>query len=83
MYDLHQQPDVIYHGPQNHFNLAMGYLQAGFLLYPSLFTNTGCIAVMKAMIPWSNSNYLPTERFSVGAFGSRVRSSSEQIHQIW
>lgn len=43
------QPGVIYHGACSWMELALAYRQASFLLYPSIFSETGCIAVMKAM----------------------------------
>ena len=44
-----QQQGVQYHGMVDHLTLAKGLSNAGFVLYPSEFPETGCIALMKAM----------------------------------
>lgn len=56
-------PGVEYIGLVDHRTLAEGYARAGFYLYPTTFTETSCISLMKAMaygaipitsrFPWS------------------------------
>lgn len=46
---LLQQEGVIYHGSVDHQTLLTAYANAGFLLYPTRFPETGCITVQKAM----------------------------------
>eukprot|EP01039_Chlorochromonas_danica_P004527 gene4527-4965_t len=48
--DLLNQPGVVYHGMRGYAELALGYQQAGFFLYPSIYFETGCIAALKAML---------------------------------
>lgn len=45
-----QQDGVQYYGPVSHSKLTLGLSQAGFLLYPSRFPETGCITIMRAMV---------------------------------
>ena len=42
-------PGVIYHGPVDHITLKYALLNTSFLLYPTMFPETGCITVLKAM----------------------------------
>jgi glycosyltransferase involved in cell wall biosynthesis len=49
MQQLLKQPNVRYHGMVSAEQLASAYNGAGFLLYPTSFAETGCIAVVKAM----------------------------------
>lgn len=49
MQELLGQPGVHYHGMVAAPELAAAYSTAGFLLYPTSFPETGCIAVAKAM----------------------------------
>jgi glycosyltransferase involved in cell wall biosynthesis len=44
-----QQPGVRYMGAVSHAQLQEAYRRAGFLLYPSIFQETGCITVLRAM----------------------------------
>jgi hypothetical protein len=46
---LLKQDGVDYIGAVDHTTLAVAFSQAGFLLYPSIFQETGCITMMKAM----------------------------------
>ncbi len=48
MYALLGQPGVEYVGMVGPLALAQHYAQAGFLLYPTSFPETGCVAAMKA-----------------------------------
>ncbi|RYH29327.1 hypothetical protein EON65_08825 [archaeon] len=50
MMRLLNQTNVHYHGPVSHRELALAYHRAGFFLYPAIFAETGCIAMMKAMM---------------------------------
>ncbi len=43
------QEGVVYVGMVDHDALAKGFAEAGFILYPTTFPETGCITVMKAM----------------------------------
>lgn len=45
---LHQD-GVVYRGMVDHATLAAGYAEAGFLLYPTVYPETGCVTLMKAM----------------------------------
>jgi glycosyltransferase involved in cell wall biosynthesis len=45
---LLEQPGVQYHGLVNHTVLAEAYAQAGFVLYPTVYPETGCVSLMKA-----------------------------------
>ena len=47
---LMEGPGVVYHGHVNHQILMEGYANAGFLLYPTSFPETGCITMIRAMI---------------------------------
>lgn len=47
MMRLLQQPGVRYVGLVNHTQLAIEYSQAGFMLYPTSYPETGCFALMK------------------------------------
>jgi hypothetical protein len=40
---------VKYHGSVGHSDILEAYSQAGFLLYPTIYPETGCITMMKAM----------------------------------
>ena len=46
---LLKQDGVVYIGSVGHAELARGYADAGFLLYPTNFPETGCITAQKAM----------------------------------
>jgi glycosyltransferase involved in cell wall biosynthesis/tetratricopeptide (TPR) repeat protein len=50
MQRLLNQTNVFYFGSVSHRELYHSMSQAGFLLYPSSFPETGCITMMKAMI---------------------------------
>ncbi len=50
MEKLIQQEGIVYVGMVDHEALARGYSDAGFILYPTTFQETGCITVMKAMV---------------------------------
>jgi predicted O-linked N-acetylglucosamine transferase (SPINDLY family)/glycosyltransferase involved in cell wall biosynthesis len=50
MQRLLNQTNVFYFGSVSHRELYQSMSQAGFLLYPSSFPETGCITMMKAMI---------------------------------
>lgn len=43
------QDGVVYEGMVDHVTLAQAYADAGFLLYPTLYPETGCVTLMKAM----------------------------------
>jgi protein O-GlcNAc transferase len=47
--DVLRDDGVEYHGMVGHDELARAYARAGFFLYPTSFSETGCIALMKAM----------------------------------
>ena len=47
MQGLLTQPGVRYLGMVNHTLLAAEYADAGFILYPTSFPETGCFALMK------------------------------------
>ena len=49
MLELLKQEGVTYYGMVNHHVLANAYAEAGFYLYPTIFPETGCVALMKAM----------------------------------
>lgn len=44
-----QQDGVVYYGTVDHATLTSAYARAGFLLYPSIYQETGCITVLRAM----------------------------------
>jgi len=44
-----KQDGIIYHGNVDHITLTNAYKNAGFLLYPTTFQETGCITVLRAM----------------------------------
>ncbi|GMH48034.1 hypothetical protein TL16_g00200 [Triparma laevis f. inornata] len=46
---LHTLPGVEYHGMVDHETLTKGYAEAGFVLYPTSYPETGCVTLMKAM----------------------------------
>ncbi|KAJ0411319.1 hypothetical protein ATCC90586_005728 [Pythium insidiosum] len=46
---LLRQPGVQYHGLVDHHTLANAYASAGFYLYPTTFSETSCVSLMKAM----------------------------------
>lgn len=46
---LQQDDSIIYHGHVDHHTLNNAYHHAGFLLYPTIFQETGCITVLRAM----------------------------------
>ncbi|GMH56977.1 hypothetical protein TrST_g9701 [Triparma strigata] len=46
---LHTLPGVEYHGMVDHETLTRGYAEAGFILYPTSYPETGCVTLMKAM----------------------------------
>jgi len=48
MEGLLAQPGVAYHGMVSHADLAAAYAAAGFFLYPTTYSETGCIALLKA-----------------------------------
>jgi hypothetical protein len=50
MMRLLRQDGVVYHGSVDHHELARAYYDSGFLLYPTRFSETGCITCIKAMI---------------------------------
>ncbi|KDO30324.1 hypothetical protein SPRG_05035 [Saprolegnia parasitica CBS 223.65] len=43
------QDGVVYHGLVDHDTLAHGYANAGFYLYPTTFSETSCVSIIKAM----------------------------------
>ena len=49
MSGLMKQDGIEYIGAVNHIELSRQLSQAGFILYPTNFPETGCITVMKAM----------------------------------
>ncbi len=49
MEKLLQQDGIVNIGMVDHSTLAKGYAEAGFILYPTTFQETGCITIMKAM----------------------------------
>jgi len=49
MEELLQQEGVHNHGMVDHTTLAKGYADAGFVLYPTVYPETGCVTLMKAM----------------------------------
>ncbi len=49
MEKLLQQEGIVYVGMVDHNTLAKGYAEAGFILYPTTFQETGCITIMKEM----------------------------------
>ncbi|CAM9298634.1 unnamed protein product, partial [Phaeothamnion confervicola] len=55
------QDGVVYVGMVDHPTLARAYAGAGFVLYPSAFSETGCVTLMKAM---ANGAIPITSRFS-------------------
>ena len=48
MQKLLSQEGVTYVGMVGHTELAKAYARAGFVLYPTSFPETGCVALMKA-----------------------------------
>lgn len=48
MLDLLKQDGVVYHGLVGHETLAKGLAEAGFILYPTVYPETGCVTLMKA-----------------------------------
>ena len=44
---LLRQDGVVYKGMVNHHEMSMAYKKAGFILYPTTFPETGCLAIMK------------------------------------
>jgi glycosyltransferase involved in cell wall biosynthesis len=49
MLELLKQDGVTYRGMVPHEALAAAYAQAGFVLYPTTYPETGCVTLMKAM----------------------------------
>jgi len=49
MHNLLKQKGVILKGMVDHPTLARAYASAGFILYPTVFPETGCVTLMKAM----------------------------------
>jgi glycosyltransferase involved in cell wall biosynthesis len=49
MLALLDQEGVFYMGSVDHYKLLTAYSRAGFILYPTMFQETGCITIMKAM----------------------------------
>mmetsp|Transcript_5349 Transcript_5349/g.7366 ORF Transcript_5349/g.7366 Transcript_5349/m.7366 type:complete len:96 (+) Transcript_5349:2-289(+) len=48
MQSLLKQEGVVYKGMVDHTTLARAYANAGFILYPTVFPETGCVTLMKA-----------------------------------
>ncbi|OWZ14777.1 UDP-N-acetylglucosamine-peptide N-acetylglucosaminyltransferase [Phytophthora megakarya] len=66
---LTETPGVRYMGLVNHAQLAKEYSYAGFYLYPTTFSETSCISLMKAM---ANGAIPITSRFHVSALPETV-----------
>ncbi|KAI9995901.1 hypothetical protein PInf_012974 [Phytophthora infestans] len=66
---LSETPGVRFVGLVNHAQLAKEYSNAGFYLYPTTFSETSCISLMKAM---TNGAIPITSRFSVSALPETV-----------
>ncbi|KAG7387615.1 hypothetical protein PHYPSEUDO_013865 [Phytophthora pseudosyringae] len=66
---LTETPGVRYVGLVNHEQLAKEYSYAGFYLYPTTFSETSCISLMKAM---ANGAIPITSRFPVSALPETV-----------
>ncbi|KAJ1462789.1 glycosyl transferase family 41-domain-containing protein [Pelagophyceae sp. CCMP2097] len=49
MHQLLGHPGVDFKGMVDHATLARGYAEAGFIVYPTTYPETGCVSVMKAM----------------------------------
>eukprot|EP00639_Heterosigma_akashiwo_P010200 CAMPEP_0206373560 /NCGR_PEP_ID=MMETSP0294-20121207/7786_1 /ASSEMBLY_ACC=CAM_ASM_000327 /TAXON_ID=39354 /ORGANISM="Heterosigma akashiwo, Strain CCMP2393" /LENGTH=325 /DNA_ID=CAMNT_0053821171 /DNA_START=59 /DNA_END=1036 /DNA_ORIENTATION=+ len=48
METLLKQEGIVYRGMVDHSTLASAYASAGFILYPTIFPETGCVTLMKA-----------------------------------
>ena len=58
---------VNYHGTVDHITLQRAYFESGYLLYPTQFSETGCITCIKAMI----SGCIPiTSRYKQSVLGN-------------
>ncbi|ETI50642.1 hypothetical protein F443_05800 [Phytophthora nicotianae P1569] len=66
---LTETPGVRFVGLVNHAQLAKEYSYAGFYLYPTTFSETSCISLMKAM---ANGAIPITSRFPVSALPETV-----------
>ncbi|GMF26196.1 unnamed protein product [Phytophthora lilii] len=66
---LTETPGVRYVGLVNHAQLAKEYSYAGFYLYPTTFSETSCISLMKAM---ANGAIPITSRFPASALPETV-----------
>ncbi|KAG6572510.1 putative UDP-N-acetylglucosamine-peptide N-acetylglucosaminyltransferase 110 kDa subunit [Phytophthora cinnamomi] len=66
---LTETPGVRYVGLVNHAQLAKEYSYAGFYLYPTTFSETSCISLMKAMV---NGAIPITSRFPASALPETV-----------
>ncbi|KAG2781302.1 hypothetical protein PC129_g259 [Phytophthora cactorum] len=64
-----ETPGVRYVGLANHAQLAKEYSYAGFYLYPTTFSETSCISLMKAM---ANGAIPITSRFPLSALPETV-----------
>ena len=82
------QPGVVYHGMVSHEALARGYADAGFVLYPTTYPETGCVSIMKAMalgaIPVTSryaGSVVPelTNRFDLGPETPRDADASVSV----
>lgn len=69
-----RQEGIVYHGSVGHHELARAYHDTGFLLYPTRFSETGCITCIKAMI----AGCLPiSSRYQVSVLGNLYSTSAE------
>ncbi|CEG38532.1 tpr repeat protein (modular protein) [Plasmopara halstedii] len=66
---LNNTPGVRYVGLVNHVQLAEEYANAGFYLYPTTFSETSCISLMKAM---ANGAIPLTSRYPLSALPETV-----------
>lgn len=90
MHKLLEQPGVRYVGMVDHDTLAHAYAAAGFFLYPTSYPETGCFALMKAMVMGAvpvTSRFIGsavhelTEEFGVGPPARRGSISTDPAWQ--
>lgn len=94
MLGLLKQEGIVYHGMVGHATLAKGLADAGFILYPTVYPETGCVTLMKAQamgaIPITSrclNSTLPelTEWFDLGPRPIRSATYTEDTEwmELW